>query len=169
MARKRIRDATYKREYKRRYASKWRNRFPERVRANDRRYYWKHREKINAARRGKYSEAKRRYHEKYRKRHRLKYLEYGRRRYRAKRAELLAYQQKRRRRQQEAAAGRPRPPHCEVCGRKSKARREIAFDHCHKTGRFRGWLCSGCNFAIGNADEDPTILRKLAEYLERTQ
>lgn len=35
----------------------------------------------------------------------------------------------------ERIAGRPKATHCEVC---SKARK-IYFDHCHLTGKFRGW------------------------------
>jgi hypothetical protein len=139
-----------------------------RARANDRRYYWANREKINAKRRGKYSDAKRKYQRRYRAKHRQKYLEYGRRRYRLKRAELIAYQQNRRRKKQEELAGRPRPSACEVCGRPTGVK-EIAFDHCHRTGRFRGWLCGGCNLAIGNVREDPERLRKLAAYLEHNR
>jgi len=58
-----------------------------------------------------------------------------------------------------------RPKACEVCGLPSK---RICFDHCHKTGRFRGWLCTGCNTALGMAKDNPETLRKLANYLEKT-
>jgi Recombination endonuclease VII len=64
---------------------------------------------------------------------------------------------------QEIAAGRPRPDSCEVCRRSSK--RTLHFDHCHTTGNFRGWLCNGCNAALGHAKDDPNTLLKLAEYL----
>lgn len=56
-----------------------------------------------------------------------------------------------------------KPEFCEVCRNKGK----IVYDHDHQTGRFRGWLCSQCNVAIGFAGENPNILRKLANYLER--
>ena len=62
-----------------------------------------------------------------------------------------------------ALAGRPRPDECEVCGTPGKTR----FDHCHLTGHFRGWLCNRCNLSLGRLDDDPELLRKLADYLER--
>lgn len=64
-----------------------------------------------------------------------------------------------------AQAGRPRPTVCEIpgCGRTD----EIHFDHDHKTKKFRGWICQGCNKALGYVKDDPARLRMLAEYLER--
>jgi cytochrome c553 len=43
----------------------------------------------------------------------------------------------------------------------------MAADHCHATGVFRGLLCCRCNFALGYAQEDPAILRALADYIEK--
>jgi hypothetical protein len=40
------------------------------------------------------------------------------------------------------------------------------IDHCHLTGMFRGLLCSSCNLALGKVGDDPSTLRRLAEYLE---
>jgi hypothetical protein len=69
----------------------------------------------------------------------------------------------RRRHRLEKAAGRPRPDHCERCG---ELHRYICFDHDHKTGAFRGWLCDRCNKVLGLVYDDPRILRILADYLE---
>lgn len=69
--------------------------------------------------------------------------------------------------QQERAAGRQRPLLCEVCGNPQKGKKVLAFDHCHTHGHFRGWLCSLCNWALGNAKDNPDTLRKLADYLDR--
>lgn len=56
----------------------------------------------------------------------------------------------------------PRPDNCYVCDAPGRT----VFDHCHKKGHFRGWLCNNCNTALGFAKDDPTVLRKLADYLE---
>lgn len=55
------------------------------------------------------------------------------------------------------------PDACETCGKPGR----VVFDHCHVTGEFRGWLCNGCNTALGQAKDNPDTLRKLAAYLER--
>lgn len=40
-------------------------------------------------------------------------------------------------------------------------------DHCHDSGKIRGLLCHFCNFVLGNAKDNPEILRAAADYLER--
>lgn len=78
--------------------------------------------------------------------------------------EKVAMKQNRLRlRVQEKEAGGPKPATCEVCGGTGK----ICFDHCHNTGKFRGWLCGPCNIALGGARDSPATLRALAEYLEQ--
>jgi hypothetical protein len=63
------------------------------------------------------------------------------------------------------------PDGCEVCGKvpsfENQGRRTLYIDHDHATGKIRGFLCHGCNFAIGMVYEDPEVLRRLALYLER--
>lgn len=66
-------------------------------------------------------------------------------------------------RRKEQEATRPRPDLCEVCNRTNW--RRMNFDHDHKTGLFRGWLCDQCNKALGNAEDSPETLDKLASYL----
>lgn len=63
----------------------------------------------------------------------------------------------------EKVAGRPRPRNCEICNEK----RRIYFDHDHTTGKFRGWICDQCNFALGMVRDNPSVLIKLAEYLKK--
>ncbi len=72
---------------------------------------------------------------------------------------------------QEAALGRPRPPLCEMCskpptGRGNKPGVGICFDHCHSTGKARGWLCDRCNKTLGLVADSAVLLRKMAAYLE---
>ena len=68
-------------------------------------------------------------------------------------------------RERELAAGRARPDTCEVpgCGKKQSA---MTWDHDHKTGEFRGWICHRCNLTLGKAGDSPALLRALAAYLE---
>lgn len=41
------------------------------------------------------------------------------------------------------------------------------IDHCHKTGKIRGILCLLCNTGIGKLQDDPTLLLKAVDYLEK--
>ena len=56
---------------------------------------------------------------------------------------------------------------CEICGRKDKT--SLAADHCHKTNEFRGMLCNRCNRGIGTFEDDPILLSKAIEYLNRVR
>lgn len=62
-----------------------------------------------------------------------------------------------------AIAGRPRAARCELCNRESKT----VFDHCHISGRFRGWLCRRCNVTLGLAHDDTALLLRIVSYLGR--
>lgn len=65
-----------------------------------------------------------------------------------------------------AYARRFKPERCDVCKMHTKDnRRGLHYDHDHKTGKFRGWLCAGCNVAIGFAKDNPKTLIALAKYL----
>jgi hypothetical protein len=43
---------------------------------------------------------------------------------------------------------------------------DLCNDHCHKTLKFRGWLCSRCNALAGKSDEMIPILKNMTNYLE---
>jgi hypothetical protein len=64
---------------------------------------------------------------------------------------------------------------CALCGSTSpltgsrtyKRTQRTAFDvdHCHKTGRVRGLLCTRCNRLVGLANDSADTARRLVEYL----
>ncbi len=54
---------------------------------------------------------------------------------------------------------------CFVCSEPEGATR-LEMDHCHTTGKFRGWLCKPCNITLGMINDSPERLRKLIDYLE---
>lgn len=44
---------------------------------------------------------------------------------------------------------------------------KIVLDHCHKTGKVRGYLCESCNTGIGRFDDDPNLVSEAKKWLER--
>lgn len=56
---------------------------------------------------------------------------------------------------------------CAICGKELDAR-TAHVDHDHETGKVRGLLCRACNFALGQLQDNPALLRRAAEYVERS-
>ena len=54
--------------------------------------------------------------------------------------------------------------HCEICGGHSK---QLRVDHDHETNLFRGLLCASCNLGLGLFQDDPSVLEKAREYLNK--
>lgn len=55
---------------------------------------------------------------------------------------------------------------CAICGvRQEKEQRQMAVDHCHKTGEIRGILCHSCNRGIGSLGDEPGRVEAAAKYL----
>jgi len=50
---------------------------------------------------------------------------------------------------------------CKICGSKKR----LFIDHDHKTGKFRGILCSNCNFLLGASVDSIKILKSAIKYL----
>ncbi len=50
---------------------------------------------------------------------------------------------------------------CDICGAKTRLNR----DHCHKTMKARGWLCTNCNLGIGYFKDDINLLKRAIAYL----
>ena len=58
---------------------------------------------------------------------------------------------------------RPKTEQCEICG----ALGTICYDHDHSTGKFRGWICLRCNFALGMVKDSKELLKMLINYLNK--
>lgn len=59
---------------------------------------------------------------------------------------------------------------CAICKQPPSGRfKKLAVDHCHKTGKVRGLLHSGCNTALGRFGDDPEVLRNAVAYLESSR
>ena len=53
---------------------------------------------------------------------------------------------------------------CDICGKhQSQLSRQLALDHDHITGQFRGLLCGGCNHRLADSE----WMRKAQLYLNR--
>jgi len=59
---------------------------------------------------------------------------------------------------------------CDICGKTAEESKHrnifLSIDHNHVTGKIRGFLCSGCNGAIGMFEENPQLLNKAINYLQ---
>ena len=56
---------------------------------------------------------------------------------------------------------------CNICKtHKSEFKKNLAVDHCHKTGKVRKLLCHKCNTTLGLMDENIDNLNKLIEYIK---
>lgn len=67
-------------------------------------------------------------------------------------------------------APRPMPEQCETCGTFGKETKQgLCYDHCHTTGKFRGWLCNRCNVALGMVKDNSETLVALSEYLKKSR
>lgn len=55
---------------------------------------------------------------------------------------------------------------CEICG-KQRNLSLLHVDHNHGTSAVRGLLCRDCNHMLGNAFDNPEILKRAIAYLEK--
>ncbi|MFW9875964.1 MAG: endonuclease VII domain-containing protein [Candidatus Thorarchaeota archaeon] len=62
---------------------------------------------------------------------------------------------------------------CAICNKNETALtkdnkiKKLSVDHCHNTGKVRGLLCIKCNFAIGQLNDDLTLILKLYQYIRK--
>lgn len=54
---------------------------------------------------------------------------------------------------------------CGIC----KESKKLFVDHCHKTRKVRGLLCSKCNLIIGQLNDSVEVGKNLVKYLEDTK
>lgn len=52
---------------------------------------------------------------------------------------------------------------CALC----KATAKLQVDHCHVNGTVRSMLCGRCNRSLGGFGDNPELLRKAADYVEK--
>ncbi len=97
-----------------------------------------------------------------------KYRERARKRYAAnpehKHALNRKYLMKKRNRIRQPS--RLEPKICELCRKVPEGK--LCLDHCHATGKFRGWLCRSCNMAIGKLGDNREGLLQAIAYLDRS-
>lgn len=55
---------------------------------------------------------------------------------------------------------------CKICFSNETV---LCIDHCHKSGKIRGLLCSNCNTTLGLMNDDPERLKRAADYLITNQ
>ena len=51
---------------------------------------------------------------------------------------------------------------CECCGRNDV---QLSLDHCHLTGKYRGFLCQQCNVSIGGLGDTLESIEMARQYL----
>jgi hypothetical protein len=60
---------------------------------------------------------------------------------------------------------------CAICqkGQPDKKGKKLSVDHCHKTGKVRGLLCTNCNQGLGQFRDDTDVLGKAINYLNKSE
>ena len=57
---------------------------------------------------------------------------------------------------------------CHLCGAPElECIGRLHMDHCHETGKFRGWLCRNCNVILGHLRNSVEILEKMRGYMNK--
>lgn len=55
---------------------------------------------------------------------------------------------------------------CDICGvDEFKLTKRLHMEHCHKTGKFRGWVCNRCNHVLGLIGDSSELANKISKYL----
>jgi hypothetical protein len=138
-------------------ARTYRQTHKETVRAKDRERYQEHKEERNASSKRHYADHRQEYidmAEKWHREHPEKANGYYRKYHTGCSPELFqAFNEKQ--------GGK-----CAICGGVNDRGHALCADHDHETGIIRGLLCRTCNLGIGHLRDDPTLMRKAAEYID---
>lgn len=59
--------------------------------------------------------------------------------------------------------------HCQCCGTTEPKGAGWSIDHCHRTMKFRGILCQGCNHGLGAFADCVLRMLKAIAYVRRTR
>ncbi|WP_442953996.1 endonuclease VII domain-containing protein [Parvimonas sp. M20] len=56
---------------------------------------------------------------------------------------------------------------CAICAGDISEKGKAYMDHCHTSGKARGWLCSRCNSGLGFFRDSPELMAKAIEYVKK--
>lgn len=56
---------------------------------------------------------------------------------------------------------------CSICNKECSSGRRLSVDHNHETGAIRSLLCGNCNKGLGCFQDNPDLLLKSIEYLNK--
>lgn len=55
---------------------------------------------------------------------------------------------------------------CHICDRPEvECTKRLHLEHCHLTGKFRGWTCARCNMILGYVGDSSKLLESFIKYL----
>jgi len=58
---------------------------------------------------------------------------------------------------------------CHICEtHEDNLPRVLCVDHCHETGAVRGLLCRHCNLALGMFKDNPKLLQRALQYVQKS-